>query len=111
MNIDISRRRGDTRRVTFRIRDTVGAAVDLTMWEGFTMTVNSESDPVDETNQVAQQAGIKVDAKNGRVAFVCDGTIPVGEYFYDVQAVDANSEIVTLVSGSYNVVQDITKLT
>lgn len=106
---DITRKRGDTRRVTFRITDTVGSCIDLTNWVGFTMTVNSDPVPVDATDQIAQQTGIMVDAKNGRVAFVCDGTVPIGDYYYDVQAVDSNSEIITLVDGAYNVVQDITK--
>lgn len=110
MSIDIARKRGDTRRVTFKITDSYGTAVNLTNWSNFIMTVNSEPNPVDDTNQVAQQAGIMVDAKNGRVAFVCDGTIPIGDYYYDVQATDANSEITTLVDGAYTVGQDITKV-
>lgn len=109
MTIALTRRRGDTRRFTFRITDTNGSAVDLTQWTTFTMTINSESEPTDDTNQVAQQAGIVVDAKAGRVAFVADGSLPIGDYFYDIQATDDNSEITTLMYGVYSVVQDITK--
>jgi flagellar hook assembly protein FlgD len=110
MSIDIVRKRGDTRRVTFKIADSYGSSVNLTNWSNFIMTVNSEANPVDDTNQVAQQTGIMVDAKAGRVAFVCDGTVPIGDYYYDVQATDANSEITTLVDGRYTVAQDITKV-
>jgi len=110
MNIDIIRKRGDTRRVTFKIADSYGTAVNLTNWSNFVMTVNSEQAPIDDTNQISQQTGIMVDPKNGRVAFVCDGNIPIGDYYYDIQATDANSEIVTLVDGKYTVGQDITKI-
>jgi hypothetical protein len=110
MSIDISRKRGDTRRITFKITDSFGSAVNLTNWSNFLMTVNSEQSPVDDSNQLTQQSGILVDAKNGRVAFVADGTIAVGDYYYDVQATDENSEITTLVDGEYKVGQDITKI-
>ena len=110
MSIDITRRRGDTKRVTFKLADTNGSPIDLTDWTNFTLTVNSEEAPVDATNQVAQQVGNVVDAKGGRVYFVVDGTVAIGDYFYDMQAIDDNGEKTTLVSGSYFVVQDITKI-
>lgn len=110
MSIEITRRRGDTRRMTFRIGDTNGSPINLIDWNYFYMTVNQEETPDDATNQVAQQPGIVVDAKAGRVAFVADGTIPVGEYYYDIQATDDNGEITTLMYGEYKVVQDITKV-
>ena len=42
--------------------------------------------------------------------FTPNGLIPVGEYFFDVQAVDANGGKITIAKGGYSVEQDITKI-
>lgn len=54
--------------------------------------------------------GGSVTATEGRVWFPTDGSIAVGEYYYDIQATDANTGKITLAYGGYSVVQDITKL-
>ena len=108
--INITRARGDTYRI--RITFTVdGLRLDLT---GATLllTVNSEENPVDATNQLFQLTGaIFGDEKDGVVDFTqtTDDADNVGEFFHDVQMTAVGGEIRTLIKGQFLMVQDITK--
>ena len=106
-----SRFRGDTHPAEFAIRDTAGAAIDLTGWTAFLLTVNSERNPLDATNELAQIGGTITDAAGGLVEFpgTALGTLPAGVVWYDVQATDAASSVRTVSKGRLRVDQDITK--
>lgn len=109
--INIERKRGDTRRIIFKVKakDT-GLAIDLTGWTGFLLTVDPSKSPVDALNNIGQITGVVIGAAtDGRVGFSPPGTFPIGNYFYDAQALDANTEKVTFAEGKYKVIQDITK--
>ena len=106
---DITRTRGDT----YRIRRTVksgGVVVDITDWT-FKLTISAVANPPDATDQVAQIAGVIDDAPNGVVDFtpVADDVNWVGRNFYDIEAVDAASAIITLDDGQFILLQDKTK--
>jgi hypothetical protein len=108
--INIKRKRGDTRRMVFAIKDSDGTAVDLTSWNTFVMTIAPSPNPEDNTSSVGAFTGTVVDAAAGRVSFTPTVDVPpAGFYFYDAQALDANGEKVTFAEGSYEVTQDITK--
>ena len=107
--IDIVRKRGDTKRIIFQIKDDTGTVVDITSWTGFLLTVDPAPNPTDNTTKVFEITGVIVDGPNGRVAFSPDGLADIGVYFYDVQGLDNNSEKITFVEGSYTLNQDITK--
>ena len=108
VRLDIIKKRGDKRRITFRIWDKKGN-IDITNWTGFRLVVDPSQTPVDDVNNVMEVVGNKTDAANGRVSFPPDGLVAVGNYFYDAEALDDNSELVTFSTGKYNVVQDIAK--
>lgn len=107
--IHIVRKRGDTQRITFCVKAANNTPIDITGWTNFSMAVNKEQKPVNTDNQVEIQSGTILDATAGKVFFPVSGTIPVGSYYFDMQATDDNSEIVTLVEGKYSITQDITK--
>lgn len=108
--INIQRKRGDTRRMTFKIKDSNdGAAIDISLWTAFLLTVDPQFNPTDDTGNVMQINGVVVDGPGGRVAFTPTGTTPIGNYFYDAQAIDANTEKVTFSEGTYELIEDITK--
>lgn len=108
--IKIKRTRGDTARLVFTVKDSKGVAVNISAWTAFTMTVDTAEYPVDNANNVSQMNGVLIGGgTEGRVYFVVDGTIPVGDYFFDIQAIDANSEKITIAKGGWIVEQDITK--
>jgi len=108
-NIDISKKRGDTRRIVFKITDTEGLSVDITAWTALLLTINPARQPVDDTGQTEQLTGIIVDGVTGRAGFIPSGTIAIGRYYYDAQGVDDNGEIYTFAEGKFEVTQDITK--
>ena len=109
--LKIKKTRGDTARTTFTIKDSNKVIVNIATWAGFTLTVDPSEAPVDGSTKVSQVTGTLVsNGADGRVYFTTDGLIPVGEYFFDVQAVDANGGKITIAKGGYSVEQDITKI-
>lgn len=108
--IDIERKRGDTRRMVFVVKDKAGTVVNIGTWSAFTLTVDPAKDPADALNNIFQVTGaLLTDGSDGKVYFVPPGTSPVGNYFYDVQALDGNVEKITIAEGKYKLTQDITK--
>ena len=106
---DILRTRGDT----YRIRRTVKAAgvvVDITDWT-FLLTINMVAKPADETDQVAQIAGVIFDAAGGIVDFtpLTADVADAGSFFYDIESVDDSGAVTTLDKGGFILLQDITK--
>ena len=107
--VDISRKRGDTRRISFEITSD-GAPVDISAWTNFKLTVDPSKAPADDTTKLEQMTGaITSGGTDGRVHFIPTGTIDPGKWFYDGQAIDDNGEKVTFAEGKYTVTQDITK--
>ena len=111
--LPIKRKRGDTRRIVFKIKDGDGAIPDISGWTAFLLTVDPSKDPIDATANLFQATGAIISDGTGgteaRVGFTPPGTTEAGDYFYDAQALDANSEKVTFAEGSYKLTQDITK--
>lgn len=106
---DITRARGDTRRIQKTVKEN-GVAINIENWT-FMLTISREEDPLDVTEEVAQIAGVLVEAGNGTVKFT--PTLAdvdwVGVYFYDIEAVDSDGGISTLDKGRWVNRQDITK--
>lgn len=108
--IDIERTRGDTRRMTFLVRDADQAIVDVSAWTGLLMTITSDKKPADDTTKVAQFVGaLTTDGTDGRISFSPAGTEPVGKLYYDCQCIDDNAEKFTFSEGEYLITQDRTK--
>lgn len=106
-----TRYRGDDYPWDFTItRKSTGAIIDISLWS-FTATFNSERDPEDVTNQQFVSTGVFItDGTDGglRVPFV-GNTLPVGDLYYDVSAVDSDSRIRTIEKGQVTIFQDIGK--
>lgn len=87
---DIEMSRGDSYPLTMTIKSrSTGLPIDLTGYS-FLMTVSSDKDPVDDTNEVFQVAGV-VDADQvanpGKVSFTptTSDTATPGKFYYDIQ--------------------------
>lgn len=106
----IFRYRGDTKRIVKRVIDSNKAPVDIAGWSAV-LTINSEQNPADATNQLEQITGSILGAStDGRFAFIPGGTAPpVGTSYYDIQITDDLGEVVTMEKGEWIVTQDITK--
>lgn len=108
--INSVKKRGDTKRITLAVKDEHATVIDISSWTNFLLTITSEKNPTDNTAQVAQLTGaFTTDGTDGKVYFVPSGTIPAGKYYYDVQAIDSNTEKTTILEGSYTIEQDRTK--
>ena len=103
--------RGDSSAKGFTVKDSDEVAINIT---GFTfkLTVNSEKDPTDTTNQKFTVVGAITDAPNGKVAFsptTANTDIEPGTYFYDIEQTDGGAAISTLIIGKCIIIQDISK--
>ena len=106
---DITRHRGDTRRIQRTVKEN-GVAIPITDWT-FLLTISREEDPVDTVEQIAQIIGVITDAANGVVDFtpLAKDVDWVGGNFFDIEAVDSDGGISTLDKGQFTLLQDITK--
>jgi hypothetical protein len=110
---DRTRKRGDTYPDRFLFKDADGAAVDITGWTAFQLTINTEKLPADNTNEVLQLTGAITGAATlGVVEFAwldIDADQTPGTYYYDVQAIMANGKRKTWGPYKYVFTQDINK--
>ena len=90
----ISRERGDTYPVAMTMTNPDGTAMDLTDKQVL-LTVNTEEDPEDTTNQVFQIVGTITDAEAGKVEFplTADQADNVGAFFYDVEVSGVSNSV------------------
>ena len=109
--INIEKKRGDTKRHTFTVYKSDGVtAEDVSTWSGFLLTIDPEKRPVSAVNNLSQLIGqLTTDGLDGKISFVPTGSIDIGGYYYDAQALDGNSEKTTFAEGKYKITQDITK--
>ena len=116
---DIEKRRGDTKDISVRLKDSSGAILDVTAYTAL-LTINTSKSPDPDASpaigvQIFQTSGApNSPGADGilRFDFAAFGGSPyvdVGSYFYDVQITDADGEIFTPLIGKFKVVQDITK--
>lgn len=110
-NLDILRVRGDTKRLIMTLYNpNTGAVQSISGWTTFKLGIDTLSAPPDATTNVATLNGsLLTDGTDGKVSFTVPNTIPIGNYFFDAQAVDANSEVYTFARGQFIVEQDRTK--
>ena len=104
--------RGDSNAKGFVRQDNDGIVIDVTGFS-FKLTVNSEKDPTNTSNQQFTIVGVLVDATNGQISFApttVNTDIAPDVYFYDIEQTDAGGGIATLIIAKCVIVQDITKV-
>lgn len=109
--INITRTRGDTFPFVILVKDSAGAAIDITSYT-FALSVDPSEAPTDALANIINLAGtIDGAATLGRVMFTLDGTMAnnLGEFFYDIQQVDDGGKLRTIARGDFIFEQDITK--
>lgn len=110
---DRTRKRGDTYPDRFLFKDANGAAVDITGWTAFQLTIDPNKTPADATAQLLQLSGAITGSPTlGVVEFAwldADADQPIGTYWYDVQAIMANGKRRTWGPYKYVFTQDINK--
>jgi hypothetical protein len=110
--LPIYRTRGDTYRMRISFEEEgTGTPLDLTNCS-LLMTVSSEEQPDDTTNQLFQLAGsIVAPATDGVADFEMSAAQAdnLGELFYDVEITDVSGKTRTILEGPFTFSQDITK--
>jgi len=108
---DLCRSRGDTEPLVITIKKD-GTAIDVSGWS-FKFTVDPSSDPTVDTANLFQLTGTFVtDGTDGQVQFSPSAVqmdITPDIYFYDIERTDGAGKIRTIMSGQFEVLQDITK--
>lgn len=133
MNLDVSKRvditvrRGDTMKLTLEIKDSGGAAVDLTAYSDFKFEVRT-SDTEDaayvdgddgvilsteDDSSGSKYVSSTVDSENSaKLTFECSAVnmraVGSGLYVYDIEATNSSSEVQTWLYGVFKVNEDIT---
>ena len=104
--------RGDTKRKVFTIKDGNGNALDVS-GSSFILSVNTLKSPPDGTTlQFAIASAFVNGGTDGQIYFAPapgDTDLPSGNYFYDLQETDVNTEVDTLYKARCLIVQDISK--
>lgn len=109
---DRTRKRGDTYPDRFLFKDATGAAVDITGWTAFQLTIDENKTPPDASTQLIQLSGAITGAPTLGVvefAWLDADADHVGSFFYDVQAIMANGKRRTWGPYKYVFTQDINK--
>lgn len=107
----IERSRGDTAPDEFTVsvkRTRKGANITGC---SFKMTLSTVPEPTDQSTQVYQLEGSLINPETGVVSFspTEDQSNIIGYFYYDIQMTDTYGKIRTLVKGTYEYTQDITK--
>ena len=106
--------RGDTWKFSFLIKDTNNAAIDITGLQ-YWFTVKEKLNDTNDANaaiQVGPFIADPVDALSGKLDLIVSPAQTEGlktqTYYYDLQEVDATSNVSTLLLGRVKVVKDVT---
>jgi hypothetical protein len=121
---DLCYTRGDTAPIVLRLTAD-GAALDLTGWTSFILTIDPSEEPTGATNNLDAMPGTiqTPPGADGVIGFQPSGAdenarratseayVP-GEYFYDLQGINPAGNRTTLLKagGKFTVYQDITKV-
>lgn len=109
--IDICISRGDTVPFTFSIKDSTGAAVNITGFS-FLLTVDPTEDPTTSAGNLFQLTGTITNGPGGVVQFgmtTGQANQTPAVYFFDLQMTDTAAKIRTVAKGKFEFHQDITK--
>lgn len=109
---ELERKRGDTYADEFTIESKITKAViDISSGYAFTLTLDPDKKPADNSNNVYQLTGDIVDGPNGIVGFspTAEQADQLGKFYFDVEMTDPAGKIRTIELDKYTYVQDITK--
>lgn len=110
--LNFSRTKGDTYAIVLNVKDSAGAAIDVTGYT-FLLSVDPSPDPSDDTTREFQLTGTIVDGPNGQISFAPNTSqanqLEPGTYFYDIEQVDGSSAVRTIAKGQYIILPQITQ--
>jgi len=102
--------RGDSLALTHTIKDSNGSAVDISSTTPYFTVKTNDTYP--DGSAIIQKTGDLTDPTNGECTFILDPTdtaIAIDSYYFDIQITFSGSDIRTSESGTFQVLQDVTK--
>jgi hypothetical protein len=108
--LDITKGYQDSGDTILEVKDYRGKIVPLVGWKDFTLAICPFPNPNSGADNLAYSLGTIIGTgTTGLVSFPTIAGIPIGNFFYDVIAKDAQNKKHTLFRGSYKVLPVITK--
>lgn len=105
--------RGDTRQINLTFLESDGSTPVNLAGGTVYFTVNSNSDPTDDTSKAIQKtATVFTSASTGQHTFTLthtDTNITPGSYWYDTEFIDAVGNYLSSYRGKFIIVSDITR--
>lgn len=110
--IDVEVTRRDSTPFSFTLQDEDGTAIDITSYTSFTLTVDPSEEPSDATANLFQITAAFPAPTSGVITFsptILNNTQDPGDYFFDVEQIDASANVRTIIKGKYTILPDITQ--
>ena len=110
--IDVEVTRRDSTPFSFTLQDENGTAIDITGYTSFTLTVDPSEEPGDALSNLFQITAAFPTPLTGVITFspsILNHTHDPGEYFFDVEQIDDNAKVRTIIKGKYTILPDITQ--
>lgn len=109
----ITRFRGDTKGFTITIRDGKGNVVDIDQCT-LKLSVSAVENPISEVEAAYEMqisGAIIAPPADGKfdIVFVDADVDIIGDFFFDIEFIDANGKITTLDKDTWTMKQDISK--
>lgn len=99
---NITREKGDTKRISLTMRDKSGVVIPINAWASFRMYIDKYEYPIDDENNIHTANGVfTTDGTDGKFYFPANGTLEKGTYYYEMKAVNSSGETVTFSRGKY----------
>jgi hypothetical protein len=99
---NITREKGDTKRISLTMRDKNGVVIPINTWTNFRMHIDKYEYPIDDENNIHTANGaFTTNGIDGKFYFPVNGTLEKGTYYYEMKAINASGETVTFASGKY----------
>ena len=105
---NLKRVRGDTKKIMLQLLEGT-TPVDITAYTSFTLSVDTNRAPVDDLTNVLTIEGVAEDDEEGIFSFQLESDMEAGNYWYDVQTIDGDGIISTVLMGRLTLIQNITK--
>ena len=102
--------RGDDKYYIITVKDSGGLVIDITGWKVY-FTVKKNKSDTDANAKIKKNVISHTDPTNGKTQIHLSHTdtiLDVENYYYDMQVKKSDGTIVTVLSGVFSVVYDIT---
>lgn len=110
--IDVKFTRRDSTPFSFTLQDENGDAIDITGYDSFTLTVDPSEEPSDAISNLFQLTAAFPAPTTGVITFsptTANHNVAHGEYFFDIEQVDGDTKVRTIIKGKYTILPDITQ--